>query len=95
MAISNLLFVGTGILFIALSIPLIMGRVKPNHWYGFRFAVTLNNPRIWYPANRLGGIMLLLYGLAVLGGALGLTLLMRFFICRYLNSYFLTVLFVF
>lgn len=79
MAISNLLYAGTGVLFIALSIPLIMGRVKPNHWYGFRFAVTLNNPRIWYPANRLGGILLLLYGLAVLGMVLGLMLLNSIF----------------
>lgn len=79
MTVQFILFTGVGILFIVLSIPLIFGKVKPNQWYGFRFAVTLKNPRIWYPANRLGGILLLLYGLAVLGGAPGLTLLNSIF----------------
>ncbi|MFN2160262.1 MAG: SdpI family protein [Anaerolineales bacterium] len=61
-----ILFAGIGILLIALSIPLILEYVKPNRWYGFRFTLTLNNTRIWYPANRFGGKLLLAYGVAVL-----------------------------
>jgi hypothetical protein len=50
---------------IALSIPLILGRVPPNRWYGFRVRRTLERPEIWYPANRYSG---------QLGAALGLIL---------------------
>jgi uncharacterized membrane protein len=33
------------------SIPLILGKVPPNHIYGFRTSRTLSSPEIWYPAN--------------------------------------------
>jgi uncharacterized membrane protein len=69
------LFVCIGILCIGLSMPLIKGKVKPNRWYGFRLQVTLKDDRIWYPANRFGGKLLLAYGLAVLGAAVLLPLL--------------------
>jgi hypothetical protein len=51
---------------VGLAIPLIRGRIKPNHWYGFRIPLTLNYPDIWYPANRYAGWLLLIYGLALL-----------------------------
>jgi hypothetical protein len=47
-----LTFLGSGLLLTALSIPLIRGRVRPNTWYGFRVRRTLEDPAIWYPANR-------------------------------------------
>jgi hypothetical protein len=71
-----LLFVGLSLLFIGLSIPLIRGWVKPNHWYGFRIPLTLNNPDIWYPANRYAGWLLLIYGLVLLVVSLGLPFLL-------------------
>ena len=58
------LFLGIGALMIAVSIPLILGRVPPNRWYGFRVRRTLEDEHVWYAANcftawrmaRLGGI---------------------------------------
>ena len=40
---------------LAVSIPLILGKVPRNHWYGFRTPRTLSSDAIWYPANRIGG----------------------------------------
>ena len=58
-------FVFVGVLMIALAIPLMPGRVKPNSWYGFRTTRTLQDPDIWYPVNAYAGKWLLAYGLVV------------------------------
>jgi hypothetical protein len=71
-----LLFAGVSLLLIGLSIPLIQERVKPNHWYGLRIPLTLNNPDIWYPANRYAGWLLLIYGLVQLAVSLALPFLL-------------------
>ncbi len=63
-------YVVIGIVFIVISIPTIVGKVPPNNWYGFRVAKTLSDERIWYAANRVMGIDLLLAGLAIVIGAL-------------------------
>jgi hypothetical protein len=57
-----LLYILTGLLFVGVAIPLVLGRVPPNPWYGFRVPQTLNNPSIWYPANAYSGRLLLTYG---------------------------------
>jgi len=41
-----------------IAIPLILGWVKPNAWYGVRTRKTRSSPEIWYRANRTGGIYL-------------------------------------
>ncbi|MFA5423865.1 MAG: SdpI family protein [Phycisphaerae bacterium] len=41
-----------GLLFIAISIPLLLGRVSPNIWYGFRTKKTISDSSIWYKANK-------------------------------------------
>jgi uncharacterized membrane protein len=76
MALSVLIFTGACLLMIGLSIPLIRGRVKPNAWYGLRVSYTVDNPDVWYPANRYAGKLLLVYGLVLLGVTLGLPLLL-------------------
>jgi uncharacterized membrane protein len=48
------------------SIPLILGWVKPNPWYGVRTRKTRSSPGIWYRANRMGGICLALATLIAL-----------------------------
>lgn len=58
------IFMGSGTLLVALSIPLIRGRIPPNGLYGFRVRRTLENPAVWYPANRYAGWLML--GLGVL-----------------------------
>jgi hypothetical protein len=70
------LFVGTGVLVVALSVPLIQGRVPPNHWYGLRIRATLDDPDVWHPANRYAGWLLLAYGLVMLVASLGLGILL-------------------
>jgi uncharacterized membrane protein len=67
------LIVGTAM--VALSIPLIRGRVGPNSWYGFRVKRTLDNPAIWYPANRYAACHLLALGIAIVVTAILLCLL--------------------
>jgi uncharacterized membrane protein len=39
----------------ALGIPLALGKVKPNSFYGFRIAKTLNDESVWYKVNRFAG----------------------------------------
>ena len=50
-----LLYMGIGIVFCIISVPLIKGRVPRNHWYGFRVPKTLRSDSIWYPANAYSG----------------------------------------
>lgn len=44
-----------GVRSIALGIPLALGKVKPNSFYGFRIAKTLNDESVWYRVNRFTG----------------------------------------
>jgi uncharacterized membrane protein len=48
-----------------IGIPLAVERVPPNHWYGFRTAKTFSIPTIWYAANRVAGIDLLIAGVVL------------------------------
>lgn len=64
-------FVG-GLLTAGLSLPLILGRIPPNKWYGFRVKRTLKNKKIWYLANTYAGKWLLGTGLWVIFAALTL-----------------------
>jgi uncharacterized membrane protein len=71
----SLAFCGVGLLFIALSIPLIQERVPPNSFYGFRTAKSLSDPKIWYAINRLSGIDLLLAGALISLGSVAMLFL--------------------
>jgi uncharacterized membrane protein len=64
------------VLTIALSIPMVLGKIPPNRFYGFRTRKTLSNPEVWYRANRLAGIDLIVASLAsLLASALVIPLL--------------------
>ncbi len=41
-----------------IAIPMALGWVKPNPWYGVRTRKTRSSPELWYRANRMGGIYL-------------------------------------
>ena len=45
-----------GILILA-SIPLVLGLVPPNRWYGIRLPDASRFPSLWYEINSLGGKM--------------------------------------
>lgn len=52
------LSIGSLLLFI-IAIPLALQKVKPNRWYGVRTSLTLNNPKIWFQANRIYGLSMI------------------------------------
>ena len=60
---------GTGIFLAGLALPLILGRVPPNYWYGFRTSRTMNSTALWYAANRYAGWRLLAAGAAIVASA--------------------------
>ena len=70
-----LLFGCVGLLFIALSIPLIQERVPPNSTYGFRTAKSLSDSKIWYAINRTSGRDLLIAGTLISLGSVVLLFL--------------------
>jgi uncharacterized membrane protein len=53
-----------------LALPLRLGKVRPNSFYGFRTPKTMSSPEIWYQANRFAGQWML--------AASSLTLLINF-----------------
>jgi hypothetical protein len=63
----TLLLAGTGVLFMALSIPLIRRRVKPNMWYGLRVQATFEDEWVWYEANVRSAWGLLAIGAVMTG----------------------------
>ena len=60
------------VLLIGLSLPLIYGKVPPNHWYGFRTPKTLSSDAMWYRTNRVGGQYLVIAAILEFTGALAL-----------------------
>jgi uncharacterized membrane protein len=58
------------VLLIVLSIPLIFGWVPPNGLYGFRTPKTLSSRNIWYRANRMSGIYMVVAALVIAAGQL-------------------------
>jgi len=47
----------------ALAIPLILGLIPRNRWYGIRTSQTMSDETVWYRSNRYSGCALLLSGL--------------------------------
>jgi len=54
---------------IVISIPLIQRRIRPNVWYGFRVRRTLEDPKVWYAANRYSAFHLPRHRCDPAGGA--------------------------
>ena len=59
------IFLGSGLLFAVLAVPMILGRVRPNPFYGLRTRATFADRRVWYRANMKSGRDLLLLGLSI------------------------------
>ena len=70
MEILLLLFVCSGLLMAGLSIPLILGKIGPNPWYGFRVERTLSDPAVWYAVNAYSAKRLLAVGIATSLGSI-------------------------
>ena len=53
---------GSGILLIALAVPLWLRRIPPNLLYGVRFKSTLADNAVWYEINAVAGRNLVVIG---------------------------------
>ena len=51
------------------SLPLVLGVVPKNRWYGIRTVKTMKDDRVWYSANRFGGWTFIVSGIIYLGTA--------------------------
>ena len=58
-----------GLLLAGLSVPLILRKIPPNGWYGFRVRATIDNPQLWFKVNAHAGKRLLVLGLGTAIGA--------------------------
>ena len=67
------MFIVSGLVLAVVSVPLILGRIPPNGWYGFRVRKTMEHPEIWYPVNKYGGERLLVTSLLLVLAAVGYT----------------------
>ena len=67
------MYVIFGALLAGLAVPLLLDKVPPNGWYGFRVPSTLYNPDLWYKVNRYMARWLLAAGIVTMVGAIGLT----------------------
>ena len=66
---------GTGLVFVAIAIPLIRRRIPPNGLYGLRVPSTFADEWVWYEANALCGRDLLYLGVLLIVLGVGLPLL--------------------
>ncbi len=66
------MYVIFGALLAALAVPLLLDKVSPNGWYGFRVPSTLYNPELWYKVNRYMARWMLAAGVITVVGAIGL-----------------------
>src|SRR5438045_9288220 len=67
-----LLFTGVAGLMMALAVPLMYGRVKPNSLYGLRTVRTLRDEDAWYRGNAHAGRLFFRTGLVALVAVVGL-----------------------
>ena len=72
-----LIFSIVGIIYIGLGIPLLLGRIPPNAWYGCRTQKTLSREEIWYQVNRITGRYMIISGVAVIVSAFGVFVFRR------------------
>ncbi len=65
---------GLACTFIVLGLPLLLGRVPRNYWYGVRTPRTMSGTEAeWYEANRKGGMAMVAIGLLMLVVAVALS----------------------
>jgi uncharacterized membrane protein len=70
MSLLMAMYVGSGALLCALSIPLILRKIGPNSLYGFRVKQTLEDQRVWYDVNAYAAKGLFCVGVIVVITAL-------------------------
>ena len=63
-------FIFIGVVFVILGIPLILKKVKPNWFYGFRTPTTVKDKELWYKINRQVGREFIFAGIIVIIGSI-------------------------
>ena len=66
------MYVIFGLLLAGLSVPLLLGKIPPNGWYGLRVPSTLYDADLWYKVNRYMARWMLLAGIITVVGAVAL-----------------------
>lgn len=59
-------FIIPSCIFLVLSIPLVLGLVPKNRYYGIRTRKTFSDERVWKAVNRLGGWLIIVSSLIYL-----------------------------
>jgi uncharacterized membrane protein len=59
-------FLIPALIFLIISLPLVIGLIPRNRFYGIRTRRTLSDNRVWYAANKFGGWMFILSSLIYL-----------------------------
>ena len=65
-----MIFIIMGLLIGGLAIPLVLGKIPPNRWYGIRFPAAYKSPENWYKINRFGGWVIIVWSIGVVGEGL-------------------------
>jgi uncharacterized membrane protein len=65
-----ILYLVSGVLLIALAIPLLYDKIPPNSLYGFRVSQTLTDPKVWYAVNRHAARWLIFAGVSIVAAAI-------------------------
>jgi len=54
-----------GLIVTLCATPLIMNKIRPNHFYGIRIAKAFRSKELWYQINHTGGKILAVYGIVM------------------------------
>jgi len=63
MKLETIILIGVCLVIIGVSIPLILEKIGPNAFYGFRTSKTRSSEMIWYKANKYCGYALIYAGI--------------------------------
>lgn len=71
----TIVMLAAGLVVILGALPMALGRLRPNHWYGYRTPASLASKDVWDQTNRTAGRWLLAVGALVIVATLTLRLL--------------------
>lgn len=58
--------ISVGIFIILISIPLVLGKIPMNQWYGIRFSKSFVSEQNWYMINAYGGKQLIVWSVPLI-----------------------------
>ena len=61
-----IIFVLAGFMEVILGKSMLLGKIKPNWFYGFRTSKTMSNKEIWYKSNKYFGRNLIIIGIILI-----------------------------